>query len=44
MNFYFETVILNDNCAVTGLFRIKVGKNKYNMGEKNRVKKFNIDQ
>ena len=32
MNFSFETVIENDNCAVTGLFHIKVGRNMYNMG------------
>ena len=34
MNFSFETVIENDNYAVTGLFRIEVGRNKYNMGRK----------
>ena len=34
-NFSFETVIENDNFTVTGLFRIKICRNKYNMGRKN---------
>ena len=34
MNFSFETVTENDNCAVTGLFFINIGRNYYNMGRK----------
>ena len=33
-NFFFKTVIENDNFTVTGLFRIKKCKNKYSMGRK----------
>ena len=33
-NFSFKTVIENDNLTVTGLFRIKICRNKYNMGRK----------
>ena len=32
--FSFETVIENYNCAVSGLFLIKICRNKYNMGRK----------
>ena len=39
----FETVKENDNnCAVTGLFRIKISRIKYIMGRKIRGKHFNI--
>ena len=31
MNFSFETVLENVNCAVTRLFHIKEGRNKYNI-------------
>ena len=34
MNFSFETVIENDNFAVTGLFRIKIGRYVHNMARK----------
>ena len=33
-NFSFETVIENDNFTLTRLFRIKLCRNKYNMGRK----------
>ena len=32
--FSSETVIENDNFAVTGLFRIKIARNKYTMDRK----------
>ena len=31
MNFYFETVLENVNCAVTRLFHMKEGRHKYNI-------------
>ena len=37
-NFSSEAVMENDNFAVTGLFRMKIGRSRYYMGKKTKGK------